>query len=142
MRRLTTTNVTLSDGIVIPKNSLTFVSAHRNWDAGVYENPHVWDGYRFLKMRQQPGKENTAQFVSVSPDHMGFGYGLHACPGRFFASEEIKIALCHILMEYDLKPVLGSNTEPQRFGLSMTANPTARLAVRRRQEEIPIQLVA
>ncbi|KAF2129175.1 GA14-synthase [Dothidotthia symphoricarpi CBS 119687] len=134
MRRYTEKDVTLSDGVKIPKNSLTLVSAHRHWDASHYENPNVFDGYRFLRMRQKPGLENKAQLVSVTPDHMGFGYGLHACPGRFFASEEIKIALAHMLMNYDLKIVEGCDLEPRRFGFSLLSNPTAKLAVRKRKE--------
>ncbi|KAF4472124.1 gibberellin cluster-GA14-synthase [Fusarium albosuccineum] len=138
MRRMTTADVKLSDGTVLPKDKLTLVSAHKHWDAESYENPDKFDGYRFYKMREEPGKENKAQLVSVSPDHMGFGFGLHACPGRFFASEEIKLALCHILLKYDFKPVEGSSMEPRKFGLNINASPTAKLSVRRRKEEITI----
>ncbi|KAG6141279.1 hypothetical protein E4U28_003122 [Claviceps purpurea] len=136
MRRMTTENIKLADGTVLPKNTLTLVSAHKHWDAGSYEEPHRFDGYRFYNLRQVPGKENVSQLVSVSPDHMGFGYGLHACPGRFFASEEIKLVLCHILLKYDFRLVEGTDIEPRKFGLNMNANPAAKLAVRRRQEEI------
>ncbi|KAG6017098.1 hypothetical protein E4U54_008359 [Claviceps lovelessii] len=135
---MTTANIKLSDGTVLPKNKLTLVSAHKQWDAASYEQPDQFDGYRFYKMRQIPGKEHSAQLVSVSPEHMGFGYGLHACPGRFFASEEIKLVLCHILMKYDFKLVDGTDVEPRKFGLNMTANPSARLMVRRRNEEIKL----
>lgn len=31
------------------------------------------------------------------------GHGRHACPGRFFASAELKVVLVHILREYDIK---------------------------------------
>ncbi|KAG6270011.1 hypothetical protein E4U48_004037 [Claviceps purpurea] len=136
MRRMTTENIKLADGTVLPKNTLTLVSAHKHWDAGSYEEPHRFDGYRFYNLRQVPGKENVSQLVSVSPDHMGFGYGLHACPGRFFASEEIKLVLCHILLKYDFRLVEGTDIEPRKFGLNMNANPAAKLAVRRRKEEI------
>ncbi|KAI1877566.1 hypothetical protein JX265_003574 [Neoarthrinium moseri] len=113
MRRMTTANVKLSDGTILPKNHLTLVSSHMHWDPESYVEPERFDGYRFYNMRQQPGKENKSQLVSVSPDHMGFGFGLHACPGRFFASEEIKLAMCHILMKYDSKAVAGSDMEPR-----------------------------
>lgn len=138
MRRMTTANVKLADGTVVPKHMLTLVSAHKHWDAKTYEQPYQFDGYRFYKMRQIQGKENIAQFVSVSPEHMGFGYGLHACPGRFFASEEIKIALCHILVKYDIKLAKGTSVKPRKFGLNIYASPTAKLAVRRRDEEIQL----
>lgn len=133
MRRYTEEDVILSDGVKIPKHSLTLVSAHRHWDQKYYENPDVFDGYRFLRMRQQSGFENKAQLVSVSTEHMGFGYGLHACPGRFFAAEEIKIALSHMLMNYDLRLIPGCDIEPRRLGFSLLANPTAKLAVRKRK---------
>ncbi|KAF5024598.1 hypothetical protein F66182_3361 [Fusarium sp. NRRL 66182] len=138
MRRFTTANVQLSDGTVLPKNKLTLVSSHKHWDESSYQNPNTFDGYRFYKMRQQSGNEHRAQLVSVSPDHMGFGYGLHACPGRFFASEEIKLAMCHILLKYNLKPVPGTDMKPRSNGLNMNANPTARLLIQRRKEEIGI----
>ncbi|KAM4055521.1 cytochrome p450 [Hirsutella rhossiliensis] len=136
MRRFTTADVNLSDGTVLPKNKLVLVSVEKHWNPETYVNPHTFNGYRFFNMRKQPGKENTSQLVSASPNHIGFGYGLHVCPGRFFASEEIKLALCHMLLMYDFKLVPGSNVEPRKFGLSMSANPTAKLAVRRRTEEI------
>ena len=34
---------------------------------------------------------------------MGFGYGRHACPGRFFAAAEIKLLLARILLDYEVK---------------------------------------
>ncbi|KAF5983389.1 gibberellin cluster-GA14-synthase [Fusarium bulbicola] len=138
MRRFTTHDVKLSDGVILPKNKLTLVSAHQHWDPEYYQDPLKFDGYRFYNMRREPGKESKAQLVSATPDHMGFGYGLDACPGRFFASEEIKIALSHILLKYDFKPVEGSSMEPRKYGLNMNANPTAKLSVRRRKEEIVI----
>ncbi|KAH7389954.1 GA14-synthase [Pyrenochaeta sp. MPI-SDFR-AT-0127] len=133
MRRFTVADITLSDGVRIPKNTMTLVSAQRHWDEKYYENANTFDGYRFLRMRQTPGQENRAQVVSATADHMGFGFGLHACPGRFFAAEEIKIALSHMLMNYDFKLVPGCDIEPRRIGFSLMASPTAKLAVRHRQ---------
>ncbi|KAM0266895.1 hypothetical protein ACHAPA_006464 [Fusarium lateritium] len=138
MRRYTTSDVKLSDGTILPKNKLTLVSADKHWDPEVYVDPQRFDGYRFHRMRQEAGNESKAQLVSATPEHMGFGYGLHACPGRFFASEEIKLALSHILLKYEIKPVQGSSMEPRRFGLNINASPTAKLSIRRRKEEIVI----
>jgi cytochrome P450 len=41
--------------------------------------------------------------VTVTKENMGFGYGRHACPGRFFAATEIKLIVARILLDYDLK---------------------------------------
>ncbi|EQB57238.1 hypothetical protein CGLO_02656 [Colletotrichum gloeosporioides Cg-14] len=58
-------------------------------------------GHQFLRMRELPGQENNWQFVSTIPEFLSFGHGKHACPGRFFASNDIKIAPIHLLMKYD-----------------------------------------
>lgn len=34
---------------------------------------------------------------------MSFGFGRHACPGRFFACNEIKLIVAQLLLEYDVK---------------------------------------
>lgn len=138
MRRFTESKIQLSDGVTLPKNSLTLVSADKHWSADIYQNPQTFDGHRFYNERKLSGKENVSQLVSVSPNHMGFGFGLHACPGRFFASEEIKIAFCHIIMKYDMEVVPDSTIEPRKYGLSLLSSPTARLRIRRRQEEIEV----
>ncbi|KAF3031354.1 hypothetical protein E8E11_000667 [Didymella keratinophila] len=124
-------DVTLDDGVSIPRNCLTLVSAHRHWDENLYKDAHSFDGYRFLEMRKQPGLGNKAQLVSATVDHMGFGFGLHACPGRFFASEEIKIALAHMLMNYDMRLVPGCDISPRQHGFSLLASPTAKLEIRK-----------
>jgi len=43
-----------------------------------------------------------SQFVSVSPSSLTFGLGRHACPGRFFAANEIKMICAVLLMNYDV----------------------------------------
>ena len=32
-----------------------------------------------------------------------FGYGRHACPGRFFATNEIKMIVAKMILDYDIK---------------------------------------
>jgi cytochrome P450 len=39
----------------------------------------------------------------VTRENLTWGYGQHACPGRFFAANEIKLMLARILMDYDLR---------------------------------------
>lgn len=139
MHRLATSNVTLSDGTVIPKGTMTAVSAHGMWDPSIHASPSKWDGYRFYNMRHTPGRENVAQLVSTSPEHLGFGHGQHSCPGRFFASNEVKILMCHVLLKHDFELVEGQDLKalrPVEFGFSVGANPRGRVVVRRREEEV------
>ncbi|KKZ60376.1 hypothetical protein EMCG_04891 [[Emmonsia] crescens] len=138
MTRVTTADITLSDGTTIPKDTFTAVSSHSMWDPRIHANPDQWDGYRFYNRRQNPGQENTSQFVSTSPDHIAFGHGQHACPGRFFVANEIKVLLCHLLLKYDLKVVEGSMIKPFPYSFSLNANPFAPLLIRKREEVIDL----
>ncbi|KAK1855637.1 cytochrome p450 [Colletotrichum chrysophilum] len=102
MNRYAEDDVTLSDGTLIRKGChITIPTLHMRDKEIFGSNADDFDGYRFLRMRELPGQENKWQFVSTSPEFLSFGHGKHACPGRFFASNEIKIALIHLLMKYD-----------------------------------------
>lgn len=136
MRRIATDHVELSDGTKLLKGSPMMVLADRHWDPSVYKNPEQYDGYRFLRMRAEPGKESTASLASTSPNHLGFGYGLHACPGRFFAAHEVKIAMCHILLKYDWRLPQGRQPQVRKVGISLDSDSMMEVEIRRRQEEL------
>lgn len=103
------------------------------WDDENYPEHAKWDGYRFYKMRQVSGNETGCQLVTTSPEHLGFGHGIHACPGRFVASNELKIILSHLLMNYDFECATDEIPKPLIHGFEFLANPTAKLRVRKRQ---------
>lgn len=48
------------------------ISAHNMWDESVYPNAKEFDPYRFLRMRENPGREKFAHCVSPSVEHMGW----------------------------------------------------------------------
>lgn len=57
-------------------------------------------------MRSDPlqyANKEQYQFVSSTKENMAFGFGRHACPGRFFAATEIKMLLARLLLEYDIR---------------------------------------
>lgn len=74
-------------------------------DANLHIDPENFDGFRFYKLRQSGNQSELAhaQFVSANERDLSFGYGKHACPGRFFAVNEIKMILARILLHYDVK---------------------------------------
>ncbi|TKW52141.1 Dihydromonacolin L monooxygenase LovA [Colletotrichum tanaceti] len=137
MGRRVMSEVRLKDGTTLPSECGIAVSAEKMWDPNVYENPRTYDGYRFLRMREASEQgEKTAQLVSTSPEHLGFGLGIHACPGRFFGANTVKLVMCHLLLKYDVKLADNTRTEPLEFGFSMLANPTTRVLIRRRKEQV------
>lgn len=134
MQRIAQDTVTLSDGTTIPKDSCTVVASTRMRDPGVYSDPETFDAYRFLKLRQTSDQETYAQATTPSPEHMGWGLGKHACPGRALVVTEIKIALCHILMKYDIKLRDGIRPQPARHGIVFAADGSTEIMIRRRKD--------
>ncbi|KAI5861450.1 cytochrome P450 [Durotheca rogersii] len=103
--------VTLSDGTYLPAGRLIETPhALAVNDPAVYKNPETFDAHRFLDLRNGTAEDllgyknrEQHQFVTVTKDFMHFGYGRHACPGRFFAANEIKLILARILLDYNLR---------------------------------------
>ncbi|KAF5368299.1 hypothetical protein D9757_010524 [Collybiopsis confluens] len=68
-----------------------------------FPNAETFDGFRFSKMREEEGESIKHQMVTPTREYLLFGVGRHACPGRFFAVNEVKAIIGHMLMEYDFK---------------------------------------
>lgn len=60
-------------------------------------------------------------------------YHIYCSPGRFFAANELKAILCHILLNYDVKMANeGGRPEDMRFGQFALPNTKAELLFRKR----------
>ncbi|CAN8102035.1 unnamed protein product [Discula destructiva] len=112
MRRVTASRgIQLSNGDYLPHGSVIAVAQARQNSAldPKYLSPmppqpsldefHPW---RFSDLRSNPGEENKHQFVTTTTENTVFGHGVWACPGRFFASNEIKAILIQLLARYDI----------------------------------------
>ncbi|KAL6161324.1 hypothetical protein ACJBU6_00444 [Exserohilum turcicum] len=106
--------IVLSNGQYIPAGvnieAPTYSIYH---DDHLYPDAHTFDGFRAYKMRKNTMLDEVSarnHFVNVNDQNLGFGYGRHACPGRFFANNEIKLILAKLLLEYDIKMVDGMTT--------------------------------
>lgn len=130
-------DVKLPSGMFVKKGERVAVSLFHMWDDAYWKDAITFDPYRFMRMRDTPDQSHAAHLVSTSPNHLGFGHGVHACPGRFFASNEVKIALCHLILKYDWKLPEGSQRlDPVANGTSFNTNPKTQLLFRRRKEEL------
>lgn len=103
--------MTLSDGTYLPAGTTIQVPWYPvTRDESIYPGADKYDPYRFYRIRtgtdggEMPLKHSREQyqFASVTDTDMAFGYGRHACPGRFFATAEIKLILAKILLDYDI----------------------------------------
>lgn len=138
MDRYVDKTVKLSDGLTIPAGAALMVHATNNLDDAFFPNAGSFDGYRFLKLREQPGQDSKYQLASTSAEHLGFGLGVHACPGRFYAANTMKLMLAHFVMKYDWRFVDENPQIRAPFGSSVFVNPMLKVAAKRRKEEISI----
>lgn len=126
---------TFSDGTFIPKG--TFVAAASipvHYDEEFYENPEIFNPWRFSDIRSEEGEGTKHQMVSTSTEYVAFGHGRHACPGRFFAANELKAMLAHVVVTYDVKlENEGVVPEPSFFATALVPDPKANVMFRRRQ---------
>ena len=138
MGRYAVVDFTFSDGTSLPAGTVLGVSSssvHR--DPRIYEDPQSFDGFRFIKMKERAALEGypdkNFDMITTNADFVAFGQGRHTCPGRYFASAEIKIILAHIVMTYDVRLVEDARP-PDLFVMNgVLPNPAAKVYFRRRQ---------
>ncbi|EFQ92994.1 hypothetical protein PTT_09758 [Pyrenophora teres f. teres 0-1] len=90
MNRMVLEDMNLSDGTLLKKGTVLGVSVDSMWDEAVYENPQKWDGSRFYRKYQQSPEAKDVPIVNTGPNYLAWGYGRHACAGRFFVTQETK----------------------------------------------------
>ncbi|KAI0097264.1 cytochrome P450 [Nemania sp. FL0031] len=120
----------ISAGTIVQCNTNMLDEAPVEWG-----DPNAFDGFRFYKLRSKPEDANKYQFASTSYDSMQFGFGNDACPGRFFASNQIKIILSHILSNYHFKFENGVVGRPKNlmFEVNVLADPTVKVLFKKIQ---------
>lgn len=133
MNRRVLVDTKLPTGEVIPKGARIGTATSLSVDPDHYEDPLTYNGHRFMDWRGTD-RDSASNLVSTGPASMGFGHGRHSCPGRFFASNEIKVALCHLLMKYDWNMAPDQNIDAKIVGFGQTANPQAEVMMRKRAE--------
>lgn len=101
----------LSNGQWVPRGATVELPSRAVYlDPAHYPDANAFDGLRHFRQRQGGAARDHArnQFVTSNEENLMFGLGRHACPGRFFAANEIKILLAKILLAFDFKNEDGS----------------------------------
>ncbi|KAI7854886.1 cytochrome P450 [Circinella umbellata] len=111
----------LSTGQMIPKGSLIVAAldeAHQDPALGsLYNKPlNEFDAYRFIDATEDK-KSST-----IGIDLISFGLGAHACPGRYFAVNEIKYILAELLVRFDISTPSGKRA-PDNYAMGMVKFP-------------------
>ncbi|KAH9837371.1 cytochrome P450 [Rhodofomes roseus] len=128
-------DIRLADGTVIPAGTLVGAAADAtHWDDDNYDDAGVFNPFRFSDMRADESERIKHQFVSTSPEYVPFGHGKHACPGRFFAGNELKTIIAHLVLKFDMKFEDDGPRPPNKwFAAAVLPDMSAKVYFRKRQ---------
>ncbi|KAK5126384.1 hypothetical protein LTR85_010620 [Meristemomyces frigidus] len=90
------------------------------------------EGHKQTTKADAPFKQTMT--VQISDHFLSFGLGRHACPGRFFAVQTLKLMLGYLVTHYDFEPLA---ERPKFIEIGEVQNPSPKtvLKVRRRKKE-------
>ena len=113
-----------SSHVTIPEGTIMAVpisSVHL--DPSSYTDAIEFNPWRFTEKEQ---------LVQTTRTFLSFGHGRTSCPGRFFASVEMKLMLARLVWEFDLK--LPGGKRPKNWWIASMSipKPGAKILLRRR----------
>lgn len=145
-RRYVYKPITLKDGTHIPAGTyIETPSLAVLHDPAHYPDPETFNPYRFYDLRTRvddtpdPNGFRTResyQFVSVTKENTSFGFGKHACPGRFFAANEIKLIMARVLLQFDVRFPAGVKERYPNFYAGSVSGPDPTGVVEFRRIEV------
>ncbi|KAL2354368.1 cytochrome P450 [Cryomyces antarcticus] len=134
--------ITLPSGQWVPQGTRVGAPIERiHHDERYYDHADAYEPLRFVEKgeKEREGARTTEEYlksktqalVTTSDTFVAFGHGRHACPGRFFAAQELKLLLAFIVLHYDMEPL--AVRPPNLYVSDFTAPPfKATIRVRRR----------
>ncbi|KAF4635041.1 hypothetical protein G7Y89_g3058 [Cudoniella acicularis] len=136
----------LHDGLVLPVGTRCIWAADpllRNPKAFV--DPLVFDGFRFARLatddEKREGKEdgNSSAASFLSPTNLAFGYGRHACPGRFYALRKVKVLFGKLILGYDIEWDTPRTERPSPVSVEAQFAPNLWQKIRLRRRPVPTE---
>lgn len=118
VRNVMVDGVITDQGVPLPRGSLvSFVSQPLHTDSELFPDPHSFDPFRFVRLREQVtpassdanakgwqgvGSGGEHSFLSTS-NLLIFGRGRNACPGKNLVDFQVKMLISHLVTNYDIK---------------------------------------
>lgn len=127
--------LTLSSGSTIPaKSYISIAYQPMLTDPTYYPSPLTFDPLRFYNQRQKEGEEEKHQFASVDLSDLLWTFGKFACPGRHWATAQIKLLIMVLLIEFDVSFPEGQKERPENkvVGTKCMPSVTQKMVLRRR----------
>ena len=135
--------VTTPSGVRLPCGTTVAAPGYPVFrDPAIYPDPEEFKPFRFAEKRAVTGADHSKDksnekstyierarqaFATTSPEFAAFGHGRHACPGRFFASSELKLMLAYIVLNYDFE---FQEKRPENFWFGQNRVPPLKAEIR------------
>lgn len=134
VRQVISDGVRTDTGMPLPRGALiSFVSQPMHTDPDHFPDPHTFQPFRFMRLRQRDAEAQRDSDGSNCPakavDDTGgnwsphaflstanlliFGRGRNSCPGRYLVDFKLKILISYLLTNYDIKLVGDQGSRPQ-----------------------------
>lgn len=85
-------------------------------DRQFFQDPETFDGFRYYRLRAaSEGAQNTSQMVTVGKKDLTWGYGRHACPGRYIAEVVLKLLVIEFITRYEIRLPDDVNKRPKNI---------------------------
>lgn len=128
--------VTTPSGVKLPRGVSVVVPSYPVLqDNDVYPDAQTFKPFRFAEQRRDESVEYVKRaakaFASTSPEYLAFGHGRNACPGRFFAANELKLMLAHLVLHYDIE-IQDGRPRNTWFGLNRVPPLKATIRIKKR----------
>lgn len=129
--------IELSSGEIIPAGAhIVMPTLPQQNENPALENPELFDGFRWAKVRQRAGEQNKHQYGMTDNYTIHFGRGKYACPGRFLAANSIKIILGQLLLDCDFRFPSGQGRPKDMFVIdNIFPDPAAQIELKRRRKQ-------
>ncbi|KAL0062050.1 hypothetical protein AAF712_011128 [Marasmius tenuissimus] len=120
----------------VPKGATVGVAqAGIHFDERYYgENASKFDAFRFSRPKEDGSATTNEDLVTTSPNFLAFSHGVHACPGRFFAANQLKLIMANLVLNYDVQP-LPSRPANTPLGDVMIPPIRATMKIKRRKRD-------
>jgi cytochrome P450 len=133
---------TLSNGIRVPVGThVGFPLGPIALDPSIFPDPNKFDPLRSYRKRVAEGligQSSKYMASSATEEHLVFGHGSQACPGRFFAVNEVKLVLLFFLLDFEFKQPERQLSKRLHFPFEeyYVLNPTLKLMMKKKSDSV------
>ena len=125
--------IELSDGTQLKAGTtIAMPSECMAKDSTYYDSPLVFNSDRFYcsgNDAQDVKEPLFNDFINIEPGNLSWGSGRFTCPGRWYASVEMKLIIASFLVRYDFIFPQGQSKRPANWHIDDSTQPSRKQSI-------------